>query len=236
MKNAIVFGGSGFLGSQIVNSLAESGYRTVLTYRSHKPMIEESLLPRVTMLSCDICNADDVASAFKTAQSAIGTPYVVINAAGIALPQSLLADVPVTQIDSLIQTNLLGALYISKSAASVMHERHNGVIIHISSLWGTIGASCEVAYSAAKGGVNSMVKALAKELAPDGIRVNAVAPGLILSPMNAHLTENDLSLFKAETPLNCYIASKDVMRAIYYLIESEHVTGQVLAVDGGIVI
>ena len=81
-----------------------------------------------------------------------------------------------------------------------------------------------------------MVKALAKELAPDGIRVNAIAPGLILSPMNAHLSKQDLDSFRSETPLNCFINSEDIFYAIQYLIQSEHVTGQILSVDGGIVI
>ena len=236
MRSAIVFGGSGFMGEYLVRSLINNGYRTVYTYHSHNPENNKDMSSDALPLFCDVKDSESVSTVFHYTKAKYGIPQVVINASGIALKQSLLADISSDAISELIQVDLLGALYISQEAAKMMHEQHSGEIIHISSLWGTIGASCEVPYSAAKGGLNSMVKALAKELAPDGIRVNAVAPGLLVSPMNSHLSESDLALFKSETPLNCYITPEDIARAVHYLIDSEHVTGQILAVDGGIVI
>lgn len=235
MKTAIVFGGSGYLGSHIVRFLVNSGYRAVVTYCAHEPQFEKEVLPCLAFMRCDIAENEEVAAVFSFARKTFGTPDVVINAAGTALKQRLLADIRPEEIDKLFAVDLLGALYISREAAIALHEKQAGSIIHISSLWGSMGASCEVPYSAAKGGLNAMVKALAKELAPDGIRVNAVAPGLLLSPMNAHLSEEELALFKEETPLNCYITPEDVNRALEYLLICEHVTGQILAVDGGIV-
>lgn len=236
MKSAVVFGGSGFLGRELTVFLADHGYKVSCVYHSHKPVFCDDISSSLNLLPCDITDPGSVGEIFRKAVACDGIPAVVINAAGTALKQALLTDSSPAEISDLIQTDLTAALYISREAASVMHSDHSGSIIHISSMWGTVGASCEVAYSAAKGGLNAMVKALAKELAPDGIRVNAIAPGLILSPMNSHLSQEDLALFKEDTPLNCFITPQDICRAVSYLIESPHVTGQILAVDGGIVI
>lgn len=237
MKSAIVFGGSGYLGKAIARELVLDGYYTIITYCSHKPADMDDLdASAFQMLQCDISDPKQVESVLKKAILSFGSVKLVVNAAGVALKQSLLANISSADISSLIQIDLLGALYISREAAIAMHKDHDGCIIHISSMWGSIGASCEVPYSAAKGGLNALTKALAKELAPDGIRVNAIAPGLILSPMNSHLSEEELSLFKEETPLSCYITPEDIMNAVRYLISAQHVTGQILAVDGGIVI
>lgn len=235
MKNAIVFGGSGFLGGEIVQSLSKKGYRVLSTYNSHRPDRSEAV-ENCAYRSCDVTDPAQVSAVFSFCIEMLGIPDVVINASGIALKQALLTDIRPEDMADLIQVDLLGALYISREAAKAMHPYHSGCIVHISSMWGACGASCEVPYSAAKGGLNAMVKALAREIGPDGIRVNAVAPGLLLSPMNAHLSESDLAAFREDTPLGCYITAEDVCRSILYLIDSPHVTGQILAVDGGITI
>ena len=108
--------------------------------------------------------------------------------------------------------------------------------IHISSMWGLTGGSCEAVYSASKGALNTFVKAMAKELAPSHIRVNAVAPGLIPSPMNGSLSEQALETFRQDTPLGRLVTPEQVADAVLYLAEAEMVTGQILSVDGGIVI
>lgn len=235
MKNAIVFGASGFLGKEIERFLINTGYNVISTYHSHIP--ENKNYPdKLAYIRCDVSDPEDVASVFVFTRDTFGVPDIVINASGIALQQALLSDINPKDIADVIQTDLLGALYISREAAREMHTSHSGLIIHISSMWGSLGASCEVPYSAAKGGLNTMVKALAKEIAPDGIRVNAIAPGLLLSPMNAHLSKEDLEAFKGETPLNCFITPEDICCSIRYLIESPHITGQILAVDGGMAI
>ena len=236
MKNAIVFGGSGFIGNALSQGLTAHGYRVFLTYYSHKPDISPAMAPYLAAIRCDVTDPEQVAAVFRAAEEYDGFPSVVINASGIALKQKLLTETSAEEIAQVLAVDLMGAIYISREAAAAMHGNHAGAIIHLSSMWGSIGGSCETGYSAAKGGVNALVKALAKELAPDGIRVNAIAPGLILSPMNAHLPENELALFKNDTPLNCFTETDDIMRAVDYLIDSPHVTGQILSVDGGIVI
>ena len=109
-------------------------------------------------------------------------------------------------------------------------------MVHISSLWGLTGGACEAVYSASKGALNAFVKAMAKELAPSRIRVNAVAPGLVPSPMNGSLSEADLVAFREDTPLGQLVTPEQVAQAVCYLAEAEMVTGQILSVDGGIVI
>ena len=148
----------------------------------------------------------------------------------------LLDDVSEEEMDRMYAVNVKGAMLLTKAAIPHLRRKGGGAIIHISSLWGLIGGSCEAVYSASKGAVNAFVKAMAKELAPARIRVNAVAPGLILSPMNAALSEDDLAAFRENTPLGQLISPEQVAQAVAYLADAEMVTGQILSVDGGIVI
>ena len=152
------------------------------------------------------------------------------------MPQKVLTDVTEAEMDRVYDINVKGAMLLTMAAIPHMMKKEGGSIVHISSMWGITGGACEAVYSASKGALNAFVKAMAKELAPSHIRVNAVAPGLVLSPMNASLSTQDLAAFQEETPLGKLIAPEQVAEAVCYLAEAQMVTGQILSVDGGIVI
>lgn len=241
MKTALVIGATGTIGYGIALTLMEHGYQVAChgNRESACEALQEKLsaLPySYAILRHDCTKADEVDALFRETRQRLGTPEAVINCVGAALPQMLLTDVTEAQMEHIWNTNVKSALLISQEASKALRTHDTGSLIHISSMWGQIGASCEVVYSASKGAINTMVKALAKELAPCHIRVNAVAPGLVLSPMNATLSQEDLEAFRQETPLENYVTPEDVGRAVLYLLESTMVTGQILAVDGGIVI
>lgn len=241
MKTALVIGASGTIGFGVTCALMAHGYQVAChcnreeSYRELQKKL--SPLPcSYALLRHDCTKAEEVEALFKEARERLGSPEAIINCMGTALPQMLLTDVTEEQMEHVWNVNVKSALLISKAAFKALRVHDGGSLIHISSMWGQIGASCEVVYSASKGAVNAMVKALAKELAPSRIRVNAVAPGLVLSPMNAALSREDLEAFRMDTPLESYVAPEDVAQAVLYLLESPMVTGQILSVDGGIVI
>ena len=237
MKCAVVFGASGTIGRALAAALHGCGYAVAMQYHSRCPDIDglPSAMPSLC-LKGDIRDSASVADVFRQARVRLGTPCIVVNAAGIALKQQLLQDTADEEIERILSVNLAGALYISREAAKALHTAGGGLLLHISSMWGICGASCEAVYAASKGGMNALVKSLAKELAPDNIRVNAIAPGLVPSPMNAALSPQDMEAFIADTPLGCSVSPEDIAEAMLYLIRSPHVTGQILSVDGGIVI
>ena len=138
----------------------------------------------------------------------------------------------------MIETNLSSAFYASRAVLPQMISRKCGAIINISSMWGQVGASCEVHYSVSKAGMIGLTKALAKEVGPSGIRVNCICPGVIDTDMNAHLSENDLEQLKNDTPLEKIGSPQDVVNTLVFLSEdaSSFITGQILGVNGGMII
>lgn len=241
MKIALVAGASGVIGSACARALAQKGYALALQYNDH-PTAAQSLLKELSVLTpvliqpADISQEKDVSALFAAIAQRLGHIDLLVNCAGVALPQMLLDDVSEEEMDRVYAVNVKGAMLLTKAAIPHLRKKGGGAIIHISSLWGLIGGSCEAVYSASKGAVNAFVKAMAKELAPARIRVNAVAPGLVLSPMNAALSEDDLAAFRENTPLGQLISPEQVAQAVAYLADAEMVTGQILSVDGGIVI
>ena len=138
-------------------------------------------------------------------------------------------------IAKLVSTNLNGTIYVCQQAADIMVKQHAGSIVNISSIWGNSGASCEAVYSATKGGINAFTKALAQEVAPSGIRVNAVCPGVIKTDMLNCFTEEDIKNLADETPLGRIGTTQDVADAVEFLLgdKAKFITGQILTVDGG---
>ena len=134
--------------------------------------------------------------------------------------------------------NLIGAMNCSRAALPYMIREKSGCIINIASMWGQCGASCEVDYSASKAGMIGFTKALAKEVAPSGIRVNSVSPGFIMTEMNSHFTDEDLELIREDIPLGIFGKPEHIADAVSFLAsdKAEYITGQVLAVNGGMVI
>lgn len=179
---------------------------------------------------CDVGDYDALKKVFEQ----IKELDVVVNNAGVTW-MGLLTDMEVSDWKRLMATNLDSLFYVSKLSVPMMVKKHSGRIINISSVWGNVGASCEVAYSASKGGVNSFTRALAKELAPSGISVNAVACGVIDTDMNRnHLSEEDMEELRGEIPMDRLGEPSDVAQLVLKVAEAPaYMTGQIITIDGG---
>ena len=241
MRIALITGASGVIGGACAKALGEKGYALALQYHDHSERTQTLVksLPKDTpILLCpaDITKEQDVSELFSTIEKRMGSIDLLVNCVGVALPQKLLSDVREEEMDRVYFVNVKGAMLLTKAAIPHMLKKDGGSIVHISSMWGLTGGSCEAVYSASKGALNAFVKAMAKELAPSHIRVNAVAPGLVPSPMNASLDEKALRAFQQETLLGELITPEQVSEAVCYFATAEMVTGQILSVDGGIVI
>ena len=241
MKIALITGASGVIGRACAKALSDRGYALALQYHDH-PERAQTLLKELSSSAlvlthpADISQGKDVSELFKAIETHLGHVDLLVNCAGVALPQKVLTDVTEAEMDRVYDINVKGPMLLTMAAIPHMMKKEGGSIVHISSMWGITGGSCEAVYSASKGALNAFVKAMAKELAPSHIRVNAVAPGLVLSPMNASLSTQDLAAFQEETPLGKLIAPEQVAEAVCYLAEAQMITGQILSVDGGIVI
>lgn len=241
MKIALVTGASGIIGGACARTLAKKGYALALQYHRHLEKAQalfEGLSNEtpVVMQAADISRNTDVSELFRAIETRLGRIDLLVNCAGAALAQKVLTDVTEEEMDRVYAVNVKGAMLLTRAAIPHMLQKGSGSIVHISSMWGLTGGSCEAVYSASKGALNAFVKAMARELAPSRIRVNAVAPGLVPSPMNSALSQTDLDAFRQDTPLGELITPEQVAQAVCYLAEAEMVTGQILSVDGGIVI
>lgn len=241
MKIALVTGASGVIGAACARALAGKGYALALQYHSHAEKAqalfrELSALIPVLILPADISQEKDISKLFSAIETRLGHVDALVNCAGVAMPQKLLTDVTCAEMDWIYNVNVKGAMLLTRTAIPHLLRKEGGAIVHISSLWGLTGGSCEAVYSASKGALNAFVKAMAKELAPSHIRINAVAPGLVPSPMNDALSPADVEAFREDTPLGELVAPEQVAEAVCYLIDARMVTGQILSVDGGVVI
>ena len=241
MKIALVTGASGVIGGACARMLAKKGCALALQYHRHpekaQALFEDlSNETPVVMQAADISRNTDVSELFRAIETRLGRIDLLVNCAGAALAQKVLTDVTEEEMDRVYAVNVKGAMLLTRAAIPHMLQKGSGSIVHISSMWGLTGGSCEAVYSASKGALNAFVKAMARELAPSRIRVNAVAPGLVPSPMNSALSQADLDAFRQDTPLGELITPEQVAQAVCYLAEAEMVTGQILSVDGGIVI
>ena len=236
MKTALVTGASRGIGLAIATILAQNGYQLHLTCKnSHKKLKEiAKTLSEAYNVPCfahktDMGNFAEVWTLF----SQIDTLDVLINNAGIS-HIGLLQDTSIDEWQKVLDTNLNSVFYTSKLSIPKMLANEGGVIINISSIWGNAGASMEVAYSASKGAVNSFTKALAKELAPSNIQVNAIACGLIDTDMNACFSEEDLHYIIEEIPADRIGQPEEVARLCSMLADApEYLTGQIITLDGG---
>ncbi len=232
MKTVVVTGGSRGIGAAIVEAFARRGDRVFFLYeKNHDAAKEVSAETGAAAICCDVADGEAVKKAF----SQIGTVDILVNNAGIYIG-GLINLMSSQDWDRLFDVNVKGIYHCINAAMPSFLETHSGCIINISSMWGQVGASCESAYSATKGAVIALTKALAKELGPSGIRVNAIAPGVILTDMCAGYSNEVLDGLKEETPVGRNGTGADIAQAALYLAEAEFVTGQILGVNGGFVI
>lgn len=228
MKTAVITGGSGAIGSALVSEFSRD-YRVIFTYLNNREKAEKLALScGAEALRCDQTNDLDIERLTETA----GACDLLINNAGIG-SIGLFTDISYQEMYKVINTDLLGAMSVTKSVLPLMIRKKSGCIINISSIWGVYGGSCEVTYSAAKAGIIGFTKALSKETGLSGVRVNCIAPGIIDSRMNGHLSDNEIKEFAEGTSLGRIGKPSDVAKAARYLSEAEYVTGQTLGVDGG---
>ena len=240
---ALVTGASGGIGQAIARRLAKDGFALCLHYHKNehaaRALADEITAQggRAVALSADLSDEAQAQALVAQCEKALGDVDVLVNNAGIS-KQGLLTDLSAADWQKMFGVHVDGAFYLSRAVLPAMIRKKAGRIIQISSMWGISGGSCEVAYSAAKAALIGFTKALAKEVGPSGITVNCVAPGVIDTPMNAHLSEDDLAALADETPL-CRIGTPaEVANAVAFFAgdQSTFITGQVLAVDGGITV
>lgn len=242
MSNVLITGASKGIGAAAARLFAQEGWNVAVNYcntRNVDLMRELSDLGvQALLIQADVSDSEKAARMVGEAEAALGPLDAVVCNAGKALPQQLLTDTTGEQWQSLMGTDLDGMFYTLKAAVPGLVRQKRGAIVTVSSMWGITGGSCEVPYSAAKAGVIGLTKALAKELAPSHIRVNCVAPGVIRTEMNSHLSSSDLAALEEEIPLGRIGTPEEAAQAIFFLAckRASFITGQVLQVDGGMVI
>ena len=238
MRNVLITGGSRGIGRAMVKLFSERGYSVAFTYKESAE--EASKLSAETgalAIKADSSCEGDVASAVKTVEEMLGNVEILINNAAVS-SFSLFTDISLDDWNSVFSVNVNGPfMYIKQVLPSMINKKY-GRIINVSSMWGITGASCEVHYSASKAALIGMTKALAKELGPSNITVNCIAPGVIDTDMNKHLSSDDLLSLKEETPLMRIGRPEEVAEAALFLAGdgASFITGDVMNVSGGYVI
>jgi 3-oxoacyl-[acyl-carrier protein] reductase len=238
MKTVLVTGGSRGIGREIVRAFAACGHRVAFTYLNSEDEARAlSAECGALAIKADCRSEAESVSAVERVISEYGKIDVLVNNAGIS-DFSLFTDITLENWNNIIATNLTSAFLYSRECVRDMLKRKSGAIVNLTSMWGIVGSSCEVAYSSAKAALIGMTKALAKELGPSGIRVNAVAPGVINTDMNKKIGKEDIEVLKDETPLMRIGEPFEIARAVLFLSsdESSFITGDVINASGGFIV
>lgn len=222
MKKVLITGGATGIGKAAAIMFKENGYDVYITYNNTLPDFDG-----VTKIKCDLSEVSELEKLFEET----GDIDVLVNNAGVSLVK-MINDTTEEEYNYLHAVNARSYFFSSKFAVRSMIKRHSGAIINVSSMWGQLGASCEVAYSMSKAAVIGLTKALAQELAPSNITVNCVAPGIIDTRMNERFSKADL---EKEVPLGRLGTPEETAEAILFFAENNYITGQILGVNGGIV-
>lgn len=238
MKTVLVTGGTKGIGKAIALEFLKQGCEVVINYCNDE---REALATQEefnmlgycpVLMRADVSDEAQVRAMFKEYFSIYDKLDVLVNNAGISLVR-VIQDTTLADWNKIFAVNVNGAFLCSKAVADRMIGNGGGCIINVSSIWGEVGASCEVAYSASKGALIAFTKALSKELAPSKVRVNCVSPGVIDTQMNADLTGEEMEQLVSQIPIGRIGYPEDVAKACVYLSEADYVTGEVLSVGGG---
>ena len=241
MKNVLVTGATGNIGSAIAKKMAQKGYNVAI-HTNSKPEkaqqlafeLSQNYKVKTEWIKADLTDEKSVKDMFDSLEKKLGSIDVLVNNAGISSVK-MLCDTSLEEWDRVHDVNLKSAFLCSKKASENMVHNKWGRIINISSVWGQVGASCEVAYSSSKAALIGFTKALAKELGPSGITVNCVCPGIIDTQMNDHLSNEEKKAICEEIPVGRMGTSNEVAHAVGFLVdeESSYITGETISVNGG---
>lgn len=237
-QTALITGGTGGIGEAVCRRLADDGYYVIINYAHSKEKAEKLAGELNGEAVCfDVSDKEAVKSSCSDIIAAHNTVDLLVNNAGIS-EIDLFTHISEEKSSRILRINLEGTINCTRALLPAMINKKSGCIINISSMWGQTGASCEVDYSASKAGIIGFTKALAKEVAPSGIRVNCVSPGFIMTEMNSRFSEEELELIREEIPLGIFGEPRHVADSVAFLAsgQAEYITGQVLAVNGGMVI
>ena len=240
---AFISGASRGIGAACAVELAKQGCDIIINYKERDDAAQsvkekiEVLGRKAELFRFDVSDQEVVERCCAEIIKKFGAPDILVNNAGVSV-QKQVQDYKWSDWDEILDTNLKGQFLLTRAFVPGMVSRKSGCIINISSMWGQVGASCEAAYSASKGGIIAFTKSLAKELGPSGIRVNAVAPGLILTDMCACLPKEVIDGVAADAPLGRNGQPEDIAYAVAFLAsdKASFITGQILGVNGGFVI
>lgn len=245
MKTVLVTGGSGGIGTAICVAFAQAGYNVIIHSHSKiekseklADILKSSYRVNAIAVQANVANRDSVNKMFDEIDKNFDSVDVLINNSGIA-QQKLFTDITSDDWKNMMGVNLDGVFNCSQEVLKrYMIKNHSGVILNISSMWGQVGASCEVHYSASKAGVIGLTKALAKEVGLSGVRVNCICPGVIMTDMMKDFDEETINELKEEAPLNALGTPKDIADSALFLCsdKSKFITGQILGVNGGFVV
>ena len=233
--NVFITGGSRGIGRAMVELFSNEGHNVVFLYEKSELLAKElSESTGAVAIRCDVSSAEDVNEAVKKAEDIVGGIDVLINNAGVS-EFCFFDNISDDGWRKMIDVNLSGAFYVTRAVCAGMIKRKYGKIINIGSMWGKVGASCEVHYSAAKAGLRGMTMALAKELGPSSITVNCIEPGVIETDMNSRLSKDDIAELCESTPLRRIGKPYEVAQLALFLASDNaaFITGQVIGIDGG---
>jgi len=239
MKKVLITGASRGIGAAIAKKYIQNNYKVAINAIKNMQLLESTVQKyavinnNVLPILADVSNYNEAEKMINIVNETFGGIDILINNAGISHYNLFTEDKD--NFKKVIDTNLVSMFNMCHLVLPCMIQKKSGVIINISSIWGASGASLEVLYSASKGGVNAFTKALAKEMAPSGINVNAIAPGVIDTDMNSHLDENDKKALMESIPLGRFGEAQEVADLCYFLTgdEAKYITGQVITIDGG---
>ncbi len=222
MKKILITGGATGIGKATALLFKQKGYDVFITYNQSEPNFDG-----ITKIKCNLENENEIIELFNQ----ITSIDVLVNNAGISLIKQI-NDTTAEEYDKIMRINARSYFLCSREAVKLMLKSHSGAIVNVSSMWGQLGASCEIAYSMSKAAVIGLSRSLAQELAPSGITVNCVCPGIIDTRMNSMFEKSEL---EEEVPIGRLGTAEEVADAIYFLSQNKYITSQILGVNGGIV-